>query len=247
MIRGMTSIANARISAGVSWRGLLLMLVLFAVVSAAAGAGAAYWILLRYTLHLPLMGQPLKVLLPEHLPVEVEILPQEVASKPDESVMRTFPVRINDTFKTVVRVDTQIPIRMNVPYRGEVPVDLTLPVNTKVRTRVLGVNLELPVEGEIPLRFKLPVDLMIPIDQVLPMKFDLPVNTRIDQMVNVKVQTQQAARIRLYDPALAVTLQAGEIAVPLSWLSLVGPADNGEPSRLGPLAQPPPKPQTSRK
>jgi len=98
--------------------------------------------------------------------------------------------------------------------------------------------MELPVEGEIPLRFSLPVDLLIPIDQTVPMKFDLPVNTHINQLVKVQVQTQQAARISLRDPTMPVTLQAGEIAVPLSWLSLVGPENNGPPSRLGPL-QPP--------
>ncbi|MGH8458413.1 MAG: hypothetical protein ACRESV_03600, partial [Nevskiales bacterium] len=152
--------------------------------------------------------------------------------------LREFPVRVNDSFRTVVRVDTRVPIRMNVPFRGQVPVDLTLPLKTRVRTRVLGVNMELPIEGEIPLRFSLPVDLSIPIDQTVPMKFDLPVNTHIDQMVNVKVQTQQAARIRLRESTLPVALQAGEIAVPLSWLSLTAPADNGEATRLGPLARP---------
>jgi hypothetical protein len=235
----MVSAANSRILAGVSWRSLLLMLALFALVSATAGAGAAYWILMRYTLHLPMETQRLNVLLPEHLPVDVEILPQDAAAVTDAATLREFPVHIDDTFKTVVRVDTRVPVRMTVPFQGVVPVNMTLPLNTKVKTRVLGVNMELPIEGEIPLRFSLPVDLSVQIDQTLPMKFDLPVNTRINQRVNVKVQTQQAARIRLRDPRLPVTLQEGEIAVPLSWLSLTALPDNDEATRLGPLARPP--------
>lgn len=231
---------NSRIHAGMGWRSLLLALALFAVISAATGAGVAYWILMRYTLHLPLQTQRLNVILPEQLPVEVEILSQdEVTATGDDIALREFPVQINDYFKTVVRVDTQLPIRMTVPFHGEVPVNLTLPLDTKVKTRVLGINMELPIKGEIPLRFNLPVDLLIPIDQTLPMKFDLPVNTHINQMVNVKVRTQQAARIRLRDPNLAVTVQEGEISVPLSWLSLVAPASNGEAQQLGPLARPP--------
>lgn len=235
----MVSAANSRISAGVSWRSLLLMLALFALVSATAGAGAAYWILMRYTLHLPMETQRLNVLLPEHLPVDVEILQQDAAVVTDAATLREFPVHIDDTFKTVVRVDTRVPVRMTVPFQGVVPVNMTLPLNTKIKTRVLGVNMELPIEGEIPLRFSLPVDLSVQIDQTLPMKFDLPVNTRINQRVNVKVQTQQAARIRLRDPRLPVTLQEGEIAVPLSWLSLTALPDNDEATRLGPLARPP--------
>lgn len=225
------------------WRGLLLTFALFAVISAAAGAGAAYWVMLRYTLHLPLDTQRLQVRLPEQLPVEVEILPQETPGADTESLpLREFPVRISDNFKTVVRVDTRVPVRMKVPFHGEVPVNITVPVNTRVRTRVLGISMELPIEGQIPLQFRLPVDLVIPIDQILPMKFDLPVSTRIDQTVNVRVQARQAARIRMHDPSLSVTLQGGEFAVPLSWLSLTAPADNGDPSRLGPLAQPPSMP-----
>lgn len=232
----MASIVNSQTRAVPGWRSLLLMFVLFAVVSAATGAGVAYWILVRYTLHLPLETQRLNVLLPELMPVEVEILPQDTTAATE---LRDFPVHINDNFKTVVRVDTRIPVRMNVPFRGEVPVDLVLPVKTRVKTRVLGVNMELPIEGNIPLRFKLPVDLMIPINQTLPMKFDLPVNTHIEQAVNIKVQTQQAAQIRLREPSLAVTLQRSEFAIPLSWLSLTAPADNGKATQLGPLASPP--------
>jgi hypothetical protein len=228
-------------SAKVSWHGLLLTLLLLVLLSAAAGAAAAYWVILRYTLHLPLQAQQVKVVLPDQLPVAVEVMPPEAVAEAGASTQE-FPVRVDDTFRTVVRVDTRFPVRMSVPFRGEVPVDLTLPVNTKVRTRVLGVPLQVPVEGEIPLHFKLPVDLMIPIDQVLPLKFDLPVSTRIDQTVRVRVQTRQLARIRLHDPNLPVTLQSGEIAVPLAWLSLVGPG-NGEPERLGPLAQPPMNPE----
>jgi hypothetical protein len=227
-------------TAAVSWRGLLLVLLFLVVLSAAAGAGAAWWVMLRFTLHLPLQPQQVEVRLPEDLPVQVEVAPQDPDSAADVP-MQSFPVRVNDTFRTVVRVDTRVPVRMRVPFRGEVPVNLDLPINTRVKTRVLGLPLEVPVEGVIPLRFSLPVDMVIPIDQVIPMKFDLPVRTHIDQTVRVQVQTRQTARIHLHDPTLAVTLQAGEIAVPLSWLSLVGPG-NGEPTRLGPLVQPPLRP-----
>jgi hypothetical protein len=226
--------------AKVSWRGLLLALLLLVLLSAAAGAIGASWVLRYFTLHMPLQAQQVQVLLPDELPVAVEVVPQEAVAEAGTPTQE-FPVQVNDTFRTVVRVDTRLPVRMDVPFRGEIPVNLDLPVNTKVRTRVLGIPLELPVEGEIPLRFKLPVDLVIPIDQVLPMKFDLPVSTRINQTVNVRVRTQQLARIRLDDPRLSVILQSGEIAVPLSWLSLVGPG-NGAPAQLGPLAQPPSEP-----
>lgn len=201
-----------------------------------AGAGAAWWVLSRYTLSLPLRSQPLQVRLPDTLPVEVEILPQPVDGN---APTQTLPVRIDDTFRTTVRVDTRVPIRMQVPFRAEVPVDITLPVKTRVRTRLLGVAMELPIEAEIPLRFSLPVSLDIPIDQSVPMKLDLPVSTRINQIVNVQVQTQQTARILLRQPVLEVVLDDGEISVPLSWLSLLGPQKNGAPSRLGPISLPP--------
>ncbi len=237
----MKALTHLQMPLVVSWRGLLLALLLFALVSAAAGGITAYWILSRYSLQMPLRAQALQVRLPEQLPVEVEIFPPAL----DDPALRqaanlqVLPIHIDERFKTVVRVDTRLPIRMNVPYKGDIPVDITLPLKTKVRTRVLGINMELPVEGEIPLRFRLPVDLLIPIEQTLPMKLDLPVETRINQIVHVKIPTRQAARITLQEPSLDVILEKGEIAVPLSWLSLVRDGGMGEETRLGPLAYPP--------
>ncbi len=221
---------------GVSWPALCLVLALVAVLAGTAGAGAAYWLLSRYTLHLPVQAQRLQVNLPGELPVEVEIQPQAAT---DGDTLQEIPVQIDEQFRTQVRVDTQIPVRMTVPFRGEVPVNITLPLDTRVRTRVLGMNLELPIQGQIPLRFSLPVDLSIPINQTLPMRFDLPVTTRIRQTVGVKVPTQQTARIRLRDPRLEVMVSDSEIAVPLAWLWLAGSGqDAGDLPQLGPLRAP---------
>lgn len=227
----------------VHWRGLLFALSLFALLSAAAGAGMAYWVVARYTLHMPLQTQALKVRLPTQLPVQVELLPPggDGAAAPAATELREFPIYIDENFRTVVRVDTRVPIRMDVPFKGEVPVNITLPLNTRIRTRVLGINMELPIEGEVPLRFNLPVDLMIPINQNVRMKFDLPVNTRINQSVNVKMPTQQAARISLHDPSLNISMERSEITVPLSWLSLVENSGREEVLQLGPLVMPPQK------
>lgn len=228
----------------VHWRGLLFALLLFALLSAAAGAGMAYWVVTRYTLHLPLQTQALKVRLPTQLPVQVELLPpnSDDEAVPAVAEMREFPIYIDDNFRTVVRVDTRVPIRMDVPFKTEVPVAITLPLNTRVRTRVLGISMELPIEGEVPLQFSLPVDLLIPINQSVRMKFDLPVNTRINQQVNVKIPVQQAARIRMHDPSLNISLESSQITVPLSWLSLVENSNREEGLQLGPLVMPPRKP-----
>jgi hypothetical protein len=235
----MTNAKTGSWRGGVGWPALLLVLAVAGVLAGTAGAGTAYWLLSRYTLHLPVQAQRLQVQLPADLPVEVEILPQAAADAP----LQAIPVRIDERFRTLVRVDTQVPVRMTVPFRGEVPVDITLPLKTRVKTRVLGIEMELPVEGRIPLQFNLPVDLSIPIDQTLPMRFDLPVTTRINQTVNVQVPTQQAARIRLREARLDVTVNDSEIAVPLAWLWLVGPGRDGEPApQLGPLRTPPPRP-----
>ncbi len=237
MMRGMEAGMNLRRMAGVSWPMLLLVIALVIVACAATAAGTAYWVIKRYTLHMPLDNQRLNVQLPEQLPVEVEILQQDNAVMTDASEMRAFPVLIDENFRSRVRVDTRVPIRMNVPFKGEVPVDITVPVDTTVKTRVLGINMELPITASIPLRFNLPVDLVIPIEQTVPMHLDLPVNTHIKQQVTVRVQTRQAARIRLQEPVLEVDLQGSEIAVPLSWVSLTAPANNGNPVTLGPMRE----------
>ncbi len=199
------------------WRRVVALLVLLTVLAAAAGAIAATFVVSRFTAYVPLDDQQLKIVMPDQLPVQVELLADSTDAQPG------VPVRLNERLKLEVAFDTMVPLKLTVNYRGAIPVRADIPINTTVRTRVLGVEMELPIEGSIPLDLSLPVDLAIPIDQSVRLKFTAPVTAQIDQLVHIPLRATLDAKVRFDDPRIPVTVEDTQLALPLRDLRLGGP------------------------
>jgi hypothetical protein len=223
-----------------SWKGIISLLLLTAVIAAAVGALIATLVVSGFTAHVPLLDQRLNIVMPPDLPVQVEVLQAGAPGAPPDA-STGVPVRLNETLKLNVDFDTMVPLRMNVRYRGSIPVKTDIPINTQVRTRVLGVTMTLPIEGSIPLNLSLPVDLNIPIDQLVRLKFSAPLSGRINQIVHIPLRASLEARIRFADPLIPITVRQTELALPLRDLWLSGPTPlGGTPWKLGPMADPAP-------
>lgn len=221
-----------------SWRRLLAPALLVIFFAAAAGAAGAYWMLARYTAHVPLRDQSLEAILPPDLPVRVEVLSAQGAAGAEGSDdAQGVPVRLHETLHLNADFDAEVPLRMTVHYRGEIPVKAQVPVNTQIQTRVLGIAMTLPIQGAIPLDLKLPVDLVIPVNQAVRLKFSAPVTARVDQVVHIPLRAELDTRIRFTDATIPIRVRRAELELPLKRLSLSGPAlVGGGLWTFGPLA-----------
>lgn len=238
-VRGMTtpsaSAGTYRTSVSSLARQLGLILLVLAVCLA-AGAGGAYWVLARYSVHVPLHEQALQVSMPDDLPVSVEVVGAGDigAAVADE---RGVPVRLDEYLDVNVMVDTEVPVNTEVHYRGSLPVKARIPVDTQMKTQLMGMDVMVPVQGTIPVDLALPVDLRIPINQAVKFKFTAPVRARVNQTVYIPVRAKLAARIRFDDPSLQIMVRQAQLALPLDQIWLTGPSPFGRGERaLGPLS-----------
>lgn len=216
--RGMTDSLLWPDAAPARWRRIIAFLFLMTLFSALAGAAAAIYLIRHLTAHVPLHDQPLKIVMPDSLRVQVRL----AAGDSPEGVAPGVSVRLNEELKLEVAFDTLVPLKLNVRYRGEIPVRANIPIKTNVTTRVLGVEMTLPIEGSIPLDLSLPVDLNIPIDQQVRLKFTAPVTARIDQDLHIPLGASLDARVQFEDPRIPVMVEDSELALPLRDLRLSG-------------------------
>lgn len=192
----------------------LVPLLLLGLLLMAAGAGGAWWVLSNGIAHVPLHDQSMAVRLPDGLPVRVEVLQAASAGG--------MPVRLNETLKLNIELDTEVPLELTVHYQGEIPVRAEVPVDTDIQTQVFGMPMELPIQGTIPLNLNLPVDLTIPIRQPVRLQFSAPITAHVDQIVNIPLSGILDARLRFEEERLIpLRIDDSELALPLDrvWLS----------------------------
>lgn len=204
---------------GISRGGLLLAFLGFGVFSSALGAAATWWVLSHYSVQVPIIGQPLSISLPDELPVKVDILEPKPGEPPMQELGK-LPLRLEDTLKVNIKLDTTIPLQMVVPLQTNIPIKGVVPLDTWISTRVLGIPMRLPVSGKVPLDFKLPLNLRIPIDQPVRIKFTAPIDVHVNDTIEVPMRAGQAMRIRFETDTLPITIKSGEFTVPLSDVDL---------------------------
>lgn len=191
------------------------LLILLLLLSAALAIGG--W-LGRASVRVPMDGQELRVRIPGTLPVQVEVLDARGLEAAVDA--RGIPVRLAETLKLRIDLDTEVPLALTVRYRGQIPVRAQVPVDTTMQTRVLGVPMSLPVKGTIPLDLDLPVDLAIPIEQPVRLKFSAPITARVDQTVHIPLKAELDARIRFGEDPIGLTVADSAFALPLRAIGL---------------------------
>lgn len=211
-------------------------------VSAASGIAIALWVFQHFKIYIPLEDQAVNIDLQEPLQAKVQIhdaLDVDVTGR----VKTTIPIRenlsvpIQQTLNPIVHFDNQVPIKTIIPVRENLIVDQNLAVDTKVKVRILGKDITLPLKGSIPIKLDVPIEMDVPLDQLVHLKFEVPVqadlkeNLRIplktdlnvdipvEGHLNAPVKTALEASVNVQN-TLPIKIQKGELVIPLNTLSL---------------------------
>jgi hypothetical protein len=222
--------------ASVSWRALLPLLALVGVLSTVMGMLGSWWFLGHFQARVPLGGQPMVVTMPEGVPVQVAVDAVETGTEANAAA-RSIPMRFKETMRVVAHIDSRIPINTVVPYHAEIPLKTTLHVDTKAKTRILGIDVTLPVVADIPVDLTIPVDLSVPINQKVPLKMSLPVKADIDQIVQIPVPGSFTSRLSFPQGPMRLDIQGTDMQVPLWAVTLQGTLPALGPVELGPVRQ----------
>lgn len=179
---------------------LAMLFTLSSATGMAGGLIGGLAILKPDRVQLPVRNQDMNIVIKDPLGMHVEVLkPVEVdiadTVRARVPVNQTLQLPVTETLNVVTSFDSPVRIRMDVPVRHQLRLDQKIPVNTVVETEFLGVRQRLPIRGVIPVKANVPIDMIIPIDQDVPLKFDAPMAIRIDQTLNVPLQTEFEADI----------------------------------------------------
>ena len=184
----------------VTWKALILTsLLLLTLMTALAGA-AAWWAFGHMAARVVLRDQPADIRLPESLAVKAA-----VSKAIHVRVHQVLPVRVPidqvlsipmpDAIEVKVHLETSVPIALDIPVEHTLQVDQSFDLDTTVRTRVLGIPINLPIKGRIPLKAQVPIKLVVPVRQTLPVVLDVPATVRLSEPLRARVQTVIEARI----------------------------------------------------
>jgi hypothetical protein len=190
--------------------GVLLWLLLAFGLAVGVGAAAAWWILSRVDLSLPLKDQPLKVIIPQALTGKATVQGR-LDLRLAETIRTRVPVNqrvqipLKDRLDIVAIFDGEIPLRMNVRLKDEIPLSQVIDLDTTIEAFLpeLGTTLRIPLRGKAPIQTVVPVDLVIPVDQRVRLTFTSPVTAFIDQRLDVPLVTVIEADVPI-DTDLAV-------------------------------------------
>lgn len=225
--------------------GVLLWLLLGFVLAAGFGALAAWWILTRVDLSLPLENQPLQVIIPQDLTGKATVQGR-LDLRLAETIRTRVPVNqrvqipLKDRLDIVAIFDGEIPLRMNVRLKDEIPLSQVIDLDTTIEAFLpeLGATLKIPLRGKAPIQTVVPVDLVIPVDQRVRLTFTSPVTAFIDQRLDVPLVTvidadvpidtdlavpvlnDLEARVRLPVTPSRAVITEGELTLPLRTLRL---------------------------
>lgn len=227
----------------VTWRFLLLsVLGLIVSLSALLGAGA-WWVWDNLAAHLVLRDQAASINMPSELAVRASVS-NKVQVRIDQTLKVKVPVHenlsipITEPIPLTVGVETSVPIQFDVPIEHTLHVDQVIDLDTKVKTRILGFNVTLPIQGKVPLKAEVPISLVIPIRKQVPVSLNAPalirlaepLNARIDAVMNTEVPIRESFNLPVTAPVNATlsfptqTVKAGlahmDIKMPLQAVRL---------------------------
>jgi len=111
---------------------------------------------------------PVSLVVNETLPIDAEIALQEHVDVP-----------VN------LQIDQVIPVDIVVPFseQVDVPIDEIIRIDERFTIRVLGQDVEVPIQGNIPIK----LDVRVPIDKQIPIRADIPVAFPISETLPVEM------------------------------------------------------------
>lgn len=235
----------------VTWRHLILSALLLLLCMGSLSAAAAWWAWHNLAARVVLKEQMADVVLPRELAVRARV-EQKVQVKVDENVSVRVPIQqdltipLDGDIPIQVSIDTAVPIAIDVPIKHVLKVDQTIDLDTKVRTRVLGFEMNLPVQARIPVKTDVPIDLTIPVRKTLPValvtqakvRLHEPLRTHVDTVIDTQVPIKAAltlpvtapvaARLTFPDQHVQAGLNLMDITVPFDAVTL-GLRERGRP------------------
>lgn len=184
----------------VTWRGLLLSALLLFLALCAATAGALWWGWQHLSARVTLGPQQAVIELPQELDVRAAV-DNAVRVKIDQELPVRVPIRqtlsipITDPIPLQVSVDTTVPIDIVVPVEHVLHIDQSFDIDTTVKARVLGIPVNVPIQGKVPLKADVPVSLKIPVKRELPVSLKTAATVRLTEPLNPRIDTVIEARI----------------------------------------------------
>ncbi|RZI81427.1 MAG: hypothetical protein EOP38_19390 [Rubrivivax sp.] len=178
----------------VTWRTLILSAVAMLLVMTAVAAGGAYWAWQRLSAHVVLRDQSAQISMPAELAVRASVSNQ-VQVRLDQTLRLKVPVHetlsipITDPIPLTVSIETSVPINLDVPIEHTLHVDQVIELDTKVKTRILGLPVTLPIKGKVPLKADVPISLVIPVRKQVPVSLNTPALIRLNEPLSAKIDT----------------------------------------------------------
>lgn len=228
----------------VTWRLLILTVACLMVAMGALSGAVAWWAWHNLAARVVLTEQQAEIALPKELAVRAQV-DQKVLVTLDQSLPVRVPfqqdvsIPIEGEIPIQVSVDTVVPIAIDVPVKHTLQVDQVIELDTRVKTRLLGFEVTLPIKGRIPVKADVPIDLSIPVRKDLPVALTTeakvrmaePLRTRIDTVIETRVPIKAAMALPITEPVAALLtfpqqrVQAGlnlmNLTVPLADVTLV--------------------------
>lgn len=212
------------------------------VMAAFAGVYLAIWVFQHFKIYIPLQDQKVNIDLLEPLQAEVKIhdaLNVDVTGRVSTviPIKETLAVPIQQTLTPRVYFDNHVPIKTIIPVKETIRLNQEMPVDTRVKVKILGKELSLPLRGTIPIRLDIPLDLNVPLEQNVHLKFDAPVEAVLKQNLSIPVDTKIQANIPIQGHlnvpiktalkasvdvknTLPITIQKGDLVIPLNTVRL---------------------------
>ncbi len=122
-------------------------------------------------------------------------------------VDETFSIPITDSFS--VEMDSPLLIDEQIRVRSEVPLDMN------VQTRIMGMDLSVPIQGAVPIDITFPLRQEVGIRRALTLRMTKPLPVRIRQVLEVPVSFVLRGVLPV-DEEITVpieTLMQGQIAI----------------------------------
>jgi len=242
----------------VTWRALILGAIGLLVLMTAIAAGGAYWAWQHLTAHVVLRDQVAQIRMPSELAVRASVSNQ-VQVRLDQTlkikvpVHETLSIPITEAIPLTVSVETSVPINFDVPIEHTLHLDQVIDLDTKVKTRILGFPVTLPIQGKVPLKADVPISLVVPVRKQIPVSLNTPalirlvepLSARIDTVLDTQVPIRESFALPVTAPVNATlsfpsqTVQAGlahmDLQLPLQAVVL-SPSPRGLASPEGPAS-----------
>ena len=133
------------------------------------------------------------------------------------SIPVDYSIPLSLPLKTVVSIpfdqtvalelDDAVPVRLTHTLNIDKGIKLQgiLPVETVVKTKLFGVNTDLPIDVDIPIDMVMPIKEDLKIDEVIPLRLAKPIPVKLKEEVEIPID-------HLFEAVLPLK---GEISLPL--------------------------------